>query len=105
VKKLLQKVGGYGRAVFGGATNVVDGADFSEDRCTSGGDGFCSDGFADERLFGGGESGGVLADACGADAYVLDVAAVYEGENGNGYFGDGLSVACANLPDIGFVTF
>ena len=105
MKKFLQEIGCYGRAVSGSAANVVDGADFSEDGGTSGGDGCCSEGFADKNFFGRGEAGRVFAETGCADAYVRDVAVIQESENGDRYLGDGLSVACANLPDIGFVTF
>lgn len=104
-KKFLQKVGGYGCAVFGSAANVIDGADFSEDGGTSAGDDCCSDGFANKNLLGRRKAGGVFAEAAGADTYVRDLAVIHQGQSGDGYLGDGLSVAGANLPDIGFVTF
>ena len=62
------------------------------------------DGFADEGLFGGGETGRIFAQAGRADADVFDVAVVHAGEGCDSHLGDGLRIARADLADVGFVT-
>src|ERR1700761_929009 len=53
-EELFQQVGGYGSAILGGAADVVNRADFSEDGGASGRDALWGKGLAGQGLFGRG---------------------------------------------------